>query len=181
MARCIGKIGAILDQTSLEKAIKWSSDVYTYNKKNVVSYGAFKQYVAIWFYNGVFMPDPANKLISAQEGKTKSLRQWRITDVQDLDESLLLAYVDHAIEVEKKGLKLAPTPNPMPEIPAILSEAFAQEPELETAFFALRAGCQKEYLFYLNEAKQEVTKRNRLEKIRPMIHQQKGLNDKYKK
>lgn len=50
-------IGSILEKTPLVKANKWGSDVYTLNGKNVVSYGGFKNYFAIWFYNGVFMND----------------------------------------------------------------------------------------------------------------------------
>jgi uncharacterized protein YdeI (YjbR/CyaY-like superfamily) len=34
---------------------------------------------------------------------------------------------------------------------------------------------------YINEAKQEKTKANRLEKIKPMILSNIGLNDKYRK
>ena len=38
----------------------------------------------------------------------------------------------------------------------------------------------KEYCNYMNEAKREVTKISRLEKITPMIIELKGLHDKYK-
>jgi uncharacterized protein YdeI (YjbR/CyaY-like superfamily) len=51
---------------------------------------------------------------------------------------------------------------------------------LKTSFAKLTPGKQKEYIIYINEAKQEATKLKRLEKIKPMILQGIGLNDKYK-
>lgn len=66
-------LSSIIQKTPLEKTVKWGSDVYTFNGKNVLSYGGFKNYFALWFYNGVFLQDKYNVLISAQEGVTKSL------------------------------------------------------------------------------------------------------------
>lgn len=65
----------IIEKAPLEKTRKWGADVYTYQGKNVVSYGGFKQFFSLWFYNGVFLSDPLSVLINASEGKTKSLRQ----------------------------------------------------------------------------------------------------------
>lgn len=72
-------IASIISRLPLEKYVKWGSDVFIHNGKNVVSYGGFKNYFTIWFYNGVFLKDKYRVLVNAQEGKTKSLRQWRFT------------------------------------------------------------------------------------------------------
>lgn len=171
----------ILNKLPLEKAVKWGADVYTYNGKNVVSYGGFKHYFAIWFYNGVFLSDPQKVLVNAQEGKTKSLRQWRFTSVKEMNEKLIKQYVLEAVEVEKKGLKLAPEKSSELPVSEFLNKAFATDENLKIAFEQLTPGRQKEYIEYINEAKQEKTKQSRLEKITPMILQKIGLNDKYKK
>ena len=101
-------LSAIIDKTPLDKTTKWGSDVYTYNGKNVVSCGGFKNFFTLWFYNGVFLEDPYKVLISASEGQTKSLRQWRFTSKEEIDEKKILAYIHEAIETEKKGLKIKP-------------------------------------------------------------------------
>ena len=61
----------IISEMPLEKSVKWGAEVFTYNGKNVVSYGGFKNYFTIWFYNGVFLKDKYKVLVNAQEGKTK--------------------------------------------------------------------------------------------------------------
>lgn len=174
-------LAGIISKLSLEKTIKWGSEVFTYNGKNVVSYGGFKNYFTIWFYNGVFLKDPYNVLVNAQEGKTKSLRQWRFTSKDEIDEKKILKYIKEAIEVEKKGLKIQPEKfKPLPA-PALLTNEFRKNKNLKVNFEKLTPGKQKEYIVYINEPKQEQTKLSRLDKIKPMILQGIGLNDRYKK
>lgn len=173
-------VASLLAKAPLDKSIKWGAEVFTYNGKNVVSYGGFKNYFTIWFYNGVFLKDKYKVLINAQEMKTKSLRQWRFTSKEEIDEKKILEYINEAIEIEKKGLKIKPEKfQPVPPS-QLLVDAFNTDKNLKIAFEKLTPGKQKEYIVYLNEAKQEATKRNRLEKIKPMIVQGIGLNDRYK-
>lgn len=83
--------------------------VYLFNKKNVVGIGGFKEYFTIWFFNGVFLKDEKKKLINAQEDKTKSLRQWRFTSKEEVNETEVLAYILEAIENEKQGKIIKPS------------------------------------------------------------------------
>lgn len=176
----LDKIRSVLAQVPLEIEVKWGANVYTYKGQNVISYGGFKQHFALWFYKGVFLKDPYNVLIAASDGVTKSLRQWRFTSADQLDERKILEYVYEAIEVEKSGLQLKPEKfQPLP-IPTLLAEKFLGDKDFESSFKSLTPGKQKEYIVYLNEPKQETTKLTRLEKIIPMIKDGKGLNDKYK-
>lgn len=176
----LSALAAVLAKSSLEKSIKWGAEVFTYEGKNVVSYGGFRGYFSLWFFNGVFLEDRYKVLVSAQGGKTKSLRQWRFTSIDQIDEKKILEYVAEAVEVEKRGLKIKPekfTPAP---VPPLLAGALANDPELQAAFSRLTPGRQKEYIAYLDEARQDATKLKRLEKIKPVILAGRGLNDKYK-
>ncbi len=176
----LDRLAGILNKLPLEKTVKWGADVYTYEGKNVVSYGGFKNFFTLWFHNGVFLKDKYNVLINAQEGKTKSLRQWRFTSMEEIDEKKIIAYVKEAIEIEKKGLKIAPVKFKAVKIPALLNDALNKNKKLKAAFEQLTPGRKKEYILYLEEAKQEATKIKRLEKITPMILDGHGLNDRYK-
>lgn len=173
-------IAGIMRKAPLEVAIKWGAEVFTFEGKNVVSYGGFKNFFSIWFYNGVFLKDKYKVLVTASEGKTKSLRQWRFTTMEEIDEKKILAYIMEAIEVEKKGLKIEPAKFMAIDTPEQLEQAFKTDQLLKAAFDQLSPGKQKEYVIYINEAKQEATKAKRVEKIRPMIMNGVGLNDKYK-
>lgn len=175
------KIADLIAKAPLQKSIKWGAEVFTFNGRNVVSYGGFKNHFAIWFYNGVFLKDKYNILVSAQDGKTKSLRQWRFTSAGEIDEERIMEYLFEAIEVEKSGLKIAPERSSAFELNEVLKSGLKEDKAFADAFRVLTPGKQREYSAYIDEAKQEATKLSRLEKIKPQILEGKGLNDKYKK
>ena len=173
------KLRELLNKTELAEAVKWGAPVYTIGGKNVVGLGAFKNYAGIWFFNGVFLKDEANKLINAQEGKTKGLRQWRFESLDEFDEKLILSYVEEAIQNQKDGKEVRPEKKPL-ILPDELKEALASDAALSEAFDSLTLTNKRDYSGHIAEAKREETKQKRLEKIIPMIKKGIGLNDKYK-
>ena len=174
------KIASIFHELPFEKATKWGADVFMINGKNVASFGGFKHFFTIWFYNGVFLKDPEKVLINANEGKTKSLRQWRFTSINQIDESKIKAYLLEAIDNERKGLRIEKSQPVSLPVPELLAKELAYSSELNEAFKRLSPGKQKEFINYLNEAKTDATKQRRVEKIKSLVKLGLGLNDKYK-
>jgi len=173
------KLRSLLNNSELEEKMKWGIPTYCWNNKNVAGIGAFKSYAGIWFFNGSFLKDEANVLINAQEGKTKGMRQWRFSSLKEIDEELLKAYIEEAIQNQKEGKEIKPEKKPL-IIPDELKEAFTSNSQLSESFQELSLSCKREYAEYITEAKREATKLKRLEKITPMILEKVGLNDKYK-
>ena len=171
----------LLLSTELTETVKWGAPVYTINDKNVVGIGAFKSYAGLWFYQGVFLKDEAGVLINASEGITKALRQWRFASVDEIDDQLILNYVQEAIENHKQGKELKPDKERKLIIPEELQRALDEDKTLETCFYAFTPGCQREFAGYIAEAKRTETRETRVQKIIPMILEKIGLNEKYKK
>ncbi len=170
----------IIQKTELIETNKWGGEVYTVNNKNVLGIGGFKNYFVIWFWNGVFLKDEAKVLVNANEGVTKGLRQWRFTSAKELDEKLILHYIHEAIANEKAGLSIKPEKKEAMKCD-FFESALQKDRILSTAFDKFTPGKQKEFWEFMATAKQEKTKVTRLEKIRPMIIDGVGLNDKYRK
>jgi uncharacterized protein YdeI (YjbR/CyaY-like superfamily) len=170
---------SIIDKTELVETIKWGGPVYVFNKKNVVGIGGFKEYFTIWFFNGVFLKDEKKKLINAQEDKTKSLRQWRFTSKEEVNETEVLAYILEAIENEKQGKIIKPSKKET-IVSELLEKEMSQNKVLAEAFQKFSPYKQYEFLEYIETAKQEKTKLSRIEKVIPMILENIGLNDKYR-
>lgn len=171
---------SILDKTNMTIAIKWGAEVYTVNGKNVVSYGGFKNHFCLWFYDGVFLSDPLKVLVTANEEKTKALRQWRFKSAEEIDENAILSYVHEAIVNAEKGLFWKPEKSGEIELPAVFIQALEKNSNLKLAFDDLTPYKRKEYVEYITSAKQEKTKLTRLEKSIPLILKGIGLNDKYR-
>ncbi len=170
----------IILSTGLTEDLKWGIPAYIYKGKNLMGIAAFKNYVGIWFHQGVFLKDDAKVLMNAQEGKTKAMRQWRFNSIDEIDPDLVKAYVFEAIENHRAGLEIKPVRSKTYEMSPYLEDFLNNNAEVKQAFFELTFGKQKEYSLYVLEAKQESTKQNRLKKIIPMIINGAGLHDKYK-
>lgn len=170
---------SIIAKTEVIETTKWGGLTYTVNGKNVLGIGGFKNFFTIWFYQGVFLEDKNKILVNANEGVTKALRQWRFYSKEDIDEKLILSYIKEAIENSKAGKEIKPEKKK-----AVVSELFNTELDnnklLAEAFAKFSAAKQNEFLEHIEGAKQEKTKISRIEKIKPLIFEKKGLNDKYK-
>jgi uncharacterized protein YdeI (YjbR/CyaY-like superfamily) len=169
----------ILAQTELIETTKWGGPVYVLNNKNVIGIGGFKSYFGIWFFNGVFLKDEKKVLVNAQEGITKSLRQWRFNSIEEVNEKEVLTYILEAIENENAGKVIKATAKET-LVSTELQLAIDSSSILAEAFQKFSLAKQREFHEYIEEAKRELTKLSRIEKITPMILANISLNDKYK-
>ena len=176
----LSKLRSIFQKTELTEEVKWGAPAYTLNGKIVAGLAGFKNHYAIWFHQGVFLKNKENKLVNAQEGVTKALRQWRFEESDPIETDLILKYIQEAIENCIAGKELKPKRKKEVSIPPILEKAFKENKTLASAFKKLTPGKQREYANHISEAKRDATKESRLQKITPMIIEGKGLHDKYK-
>lgn len=170
----------ILLKHDLEETIKWGMPAYMAHGKNVIGMTGFKTYFGLWFHQGAELKDKAGVLINAQEGKTKSLRQWRMTNAKDIKTKVISAYVREAIAVAKTSKPAAKNKAATLRAPPELKRAFTRNPDAEKAFKSLTPGKRRDYIDYITEAKRTDTKERRAAKILPMILSGVGLHDKYR-
>ena len=176
----LSTVREILTETALEECIKWGAPCYTINGENIIGLMGYKNYFGLWFHQGVFLKDAAGVLINAQEGKTKALRQWRMSSADDIQPELIKAYVEAAIANAKAGRKMVPARATSLIIPPELARAFKKNEDARAKFDAFKPGQKREFAEYVSDAKRIDTKIKRVKKILPMIMTGVGLNDKYK-
>ena len=176
----IQQLRSIILKIGLVEKIKWGTPVYTYKGKNVVSALGFKNHFSLWFYNGIFLSDPYQKLVNAQEGVTKALRHWRFQSAEEIEEEKILEYIQEAIRNEEIGKVWKPEKSGELVIPDFFKQKLDKSAVLNEAFRTLTPFKQREYVEYLETAKREATQRARMDKIIPMILEGIGLNDKYR-
>ncbi len=167
-------------KTEAEETFKWSIPVYTLNGKNVLGICRFKSHFGVWFFNGVFLKDPKKVLENAQKGKTKGMRHWKFSSLDEVDDMTVLAYMTESLENQKKGMEIQPEKTKKLSIPELLQAEFKKDATLKAAFENFTPYKQKEFCEYIAEAKQEKTKLRRLDKILPMIKDGIGLHDGYR-
>lgn len=164
--------------TGLTEELKWGCPCYTFQKSNVVLIHGFKGYCALLFMKGVLLKD-SEKILVRQTKNVQASRQLRFTSVAQINkmQPVLKAYIKEAIEVEKRGVKVALKSTKEFNIPEEFQNVLKDVPELKTAFEGLTPGRQRSYLLYFSQPKGAKTREARIEKYFDKILQGKGLDD----
>jgi uncharacterized protein YdeI (YjbR/CyaY-like superfamily) len=170
----------IMLETGLKETIKWNMPVYTYKNKNLIGLVALKNYVSLWFFEGVLLKDKKNILVSAKGNNTKAQRQWRFTKVSEINKNQINNFAQQAVLLVNQGVKVPMAKKKPLVIPVELQEKFKDNKKLKDLFESHSLTNKREFCEYIIQAKKEATKIRRLEKIIPMILANVGLNDKYK-
>lgn len=169
---------SIVMDSGLGEELKWGAPCYVHEKANVIIIHGFKDYFALMFFKGALMKDPQNLLRKPGEN-TQAGRQIRLTSMDEMlgQEDVLRAYIQHAIEVEKAGEKVITKKTEEYPVPSELEESFAENSDLQHAFYGLTPGRQRAYLLHFAEAKQSATRKARIEKYTQRILNGKGILD----
>ncbi|MEG9295361.1 YdeI family protein [Mangrovibacillus sp. Mu-81] len=162
----------------LNEEFKWMHPCYTLGHKNIVLIHGFKDYCALLFHKGALLKDSHGILIQQTEN-VQSARQIRFTNAGEIVEmeTILKAYIQEAIEIEKAGLEVEFKKNADYTIPEELQTKFDDSSHFKAAFEALTPGRQRAYILYFSKAKQSKTRVSRIEKYVQHILDGKGLND----
>lgn len=169
---------SIVMDSGLGEELKWGAPCYVHEQANVIIMQGFKDYFALMFFKGALMKDPQDLLRKPGEN-TQSGRQIRMTSMDEMlgQEEVLRAYIQNAIEVEKTGNKVVVKKTEEYPVPSELEESFAENSNLQNAFYGLTPGRQRAYLLHFAEAKQSATRKTRIEKYTPRILNGKGILD----
>jgi len=167
----------ILLGSGLTEQLKWAKPCYCHGGKNIAIMQEMKEFLALMFFKGALLEDPAGVLVE-QGPNSRSARRIEFRSVDDVTRlaDTVAAYLDEAVAVEEAGLEVGPAP--APELVAELQQRLDGDPALRTAFEALTPGRQREYNLYFSEAKQAKTRVARVEKYVPKIREGKGFRDR---
>ncbi|GEN22272.1 hypothetical protein HCU01_02210 [Halomonas cupida] len=174
----LAMLRSILLESSLEEDFKWYSPCYTHDGGNLVAIWGLKDSCALAFFKGVLLEDPEAILVAPGEN-SRSMRLIRFTSIDEITQrrSIVLDYVQRAIEAERSGLKVEFRNDDL-DYPEELLARFEVDPRLQEAFEALTPGRRRGYILHFSNAKQSATRVARIEKCAVRIVEGKGLHDR---
>ena len=167
------RLRGILAGTPLGEAFKWRQPCYTYDGANVLILGEFKDGCRVTFFKGALLEDPAGLLEPVGENSNAG-RVLKYADVDDIDEAVLLGFVEQAIAVEEAGLKVEAPERGELDLPEELVAAFDEVDGLRDAWDALTPGRQRSWVLHVADAKKPETRRARVDRGVPKIFEGKG-------
>ena len=106
----------ILLSCGLGESIKWGKPCFGHEDRNIVIFQEMKGFLALMFFKGALLNDPAGVLVE-QGPNSRSARRIEFRSAADVDRlaDTVAAYVQEAIEVEQAGLKVDPAPRACPD------------------------------------------------------------------
>lgn len=168
----------ILLECPLSEEVKWGMPCYSFEGANILLISAFKESCTLSFFKGALLKDEQGILQKPGEN-TQAGRLIRFTQTQDIQAmaSLVKAYIQEAIEIEKAGLKADFTASKELSLPAEFQQKLEQIPALKKAFESLTPGRKRSYILHFAQAKQSKTRISRIEKCIPQILAGKGFHE----
>ena len=166
----------ILLKSGLTEDIKWGKPCFSHDGTNIVIMQEMKDFLALMFFKGALMNDPAGVLEEQGPNSRSALRICfrSVADVKRLTKTVK-AYIAEAIDVEEAGLEVGPAPEVV--FVAELQERLDADPKLRAAFDALTPGRRREYNLHFADAKKTETRAARVAKYEPKILAGKGFRD----
>jgi uncharacterized protein YdeI (YjbR/CyaY-like superfamily) len=172
------KLRTVVLECGLNEELKWGVPCYTFQKSNIVLIHGFKEYCALLFHKGALLND-SNGILIKQTENVQAARQIRFTNNREITEmeTILKAYINEAIELERIGLKVDFKKPTEFNITVEFQNKLDEIPALKVAFGALTPGRQRAYLLHFSAPKQSKTRKIRVEKYIQDILNGKGLDD----
>lgn len=147
----------------LTESIKWGMPSYDY-KTIVVGLGAFKNHVSIWFHKGAIMKDELG-LFSPSGNRQMGQIKFEPGDVINIEG--IKIYLDEAISLNEAGIKQkkAKPNNDKTYLDSndLMAELLKHQ-EAAAFFNSLTKNQQNNFTTFVEDAKQEATKRRRIER-----------------
>lgn len=159
-----------------EEAMKWSMPAYMLDGKIILITAAFKAHAALNFWRGQELSSSHDTVgAMGQFGKIKSIDD--LPSDAELDrlirEAADLASTSPALRKAKHAPKPAPSLHPQ------FAEALAKAPKARAALDGFPPSAQRDYLEWIAEAKQDATRRRRIETAIEWLSEGKRRHWKY--
>jgi uncharacterized protein YdeI (YjbR/CyaY-like superfamily) len=169
---------SIVLESGLVEELKWRNPCYTFEGKNIVIIGGFKEFCVLSFFKGILLSD-SEKILKQQGENTQSARIIPFTSVSEIlkQKHTILSYIYEAVEIERQGLQVEFKKTTESDFPIELENKFKEIPDFKEAFLALTPGRQRAYLLYFKAPVQSKTRDSRIDSSLLRIFYGKGIND----
>ena len=165
------------------ESIKWGAPHFDYKKDFMCVLESAKDHCSLTFIKSEFMTDP--RFAGGKKVKAGKRFMSRITSMSDLpSDEELTAFIKEAMDLNDRGVKLEKTAKAAPgsqpvETPDYFTEALAGNPAAKQVFETQSPSFRRNYIVWLESAKTDATRQQRIEQSLEWIAEGKGRFWKY--
>ena len=169
---------AVALSAGLDEALKWGKPCFTAGG-NVAIVQPFKDFVALMFFKGSLLADPAGLLRDQGENSQAARRlEFRALAEVTAGQDALRRFLAEAVALERAGAKVPFAARRELVLPDELVNALDADPELAAAWAALTPGRQRSWVLHFAGAKKAETRVARVAKAAAAVMTGKGWNER---
>lgn len=167
------------------ESIKWGIPHFDYKDDFMCVLSSAKSHCSLTFIKSEFMTDP--RFAGGKKVKPGLRFMSRITSMSELpSDEELTTFIKEAVDLNDRGVKLDKTAKAAPgskpvETPAYFLEALAANPAAKQVFESQSTSFRKNYVVWLESAKTDATRQQRMDEALSWIADGKGRFWKYEK
>jgi uncharacterized protein YdeI (YjbR/CyaY-like superfamily) len=166
-----------------QETMKWSFPHFDYKGEMLCSMASFKEHCSFGFWKASLMED--TEKIFSKEAKNGMGHLGKIQSVKDLPSAKVLgAYIKQAMKLNDEGIKVKakkPADKAPLEVPDYFTRALSKNKAAKSFFDKSSTSFKKEYIDWIQGAKTEATRNNRMSTAIEWIAEGKHRNWKYMK
>jgi uncharacterized protein YdeI (YjbR/CyaY-like superfamily) len=164
-----------------EETMKWSFPHFDYKGEMLCSMAAFKQHCVFGFWKAALMKDPM--LMQNAKSETAMGHLGRITSLKDLpSDKQMIAYIKEAMKLNDEGIKVKKekpaVKKELPTPPDLLA-ALKKNKKAWAVYEKFPPSHKKEYIQWVEDAKRDETRSNRIQQTVEWVAEGKQRNWKY--
>jgi uncharacterized protein YdeI (YjbR/CyaY-like superfamily) len=166
--------------------IKWGIPHFDYKGEMLCIFAAYKNHCSFSFWKESLMSDA--RLKANSDLKAAKRFMGKLTLLSDLpSDRELIAFIQEAMALNDKGVKLAPRQDAKPAkaaeivIPDAFAEQLSRHGRANEVFQSKSPSFRKEYVVWIADAKTDQTRQKRIDESLEWIAQGKGRFWKYEK
>lgn len=163
----------------LQEDWKWNAPCYNLNGL-ICWFMAFKSHVGINFFKGAMMEDKYEAFVE-DDKEDKGNRMIHYTELDEVDTKIITDYVNQAILLNDKNIKLDFPKKKTLKTPDYFREELSKTKNAEKVFENFTDAQRKDYIEWLEGAKKEETRNKRMAQAIEWIAEGKTRNWKYMK
>jgi len=148
----------------------------------MVSMHAFKTCVSIWFHKGALLKDPHGLFKLSEKDDERAVRKYKVSEGEAINEKAFSDLVKQAVKLNETGSKVAEPRSGKKEIalPAEMETCLKRDEETWEHWERFSPSHKREYVEWINEAKQDETRKRRIAQALEMIREDVGKEDKHR-
>ncbi len=149
---------------------------------SLIGLHAFKTCVSVWFHKGALLKDAHGLFKLTEKDEERGVRKYKIHEGETVNEKAFLDLVKQALKLNVAGTKLPETKAERNTVvvPQDLEGCMKRDGEAWDQWEKFTLGRKKEYVEWIEDAKQEEIRKRRIAQALEMIRDGVGKEDKHK-